>query len=288
MTGAASGEVAAVRVAPHLRFGIAPPNSGPFGDPRAAAELARLAEEAGWDGYFSWDGFPIRPQPPAAHDPWVILSAVAAATDRIRIGSCIAVVPRYKPHLLARTLASLDVLSNGRLILGVGIGDGAASFEALGGDGDARVRAEKLDEALEIITRLWPGQELTHQGRHYFLDKVALTARPMQQPRIPIWVGGDSVAAVRRAARWDGWIGPDKSPLDATVEDLGAVRRRLENEGAEPAVEVAWAGTTGNRRESVAAYRRAGATWWMEVAVGSRDAVLTRVAEGPPTGLDDR
>ena len=270
-----------------LRFGIAPPNSGAFGDPRAAAELALLAEDAGWDGYFSWDGLPIRPQPPAAYDPWVILSAVAVATERIRIGSCIAVVPRYKPHLLARTLASLDVLSNGRLILGVGIGDGAASFEAFGESGDARVRAEKLDEALEIITRLWSGQELTHRGKHFVLEKVALTARPMQQPRIPIWVGGDCVSALRRAARWDGWIGPDKTPLRATADDAGAVRQRLKDEGADDRVEVAWGGRTGSSRESVAAYWRAGATWWMEVAVGSREEVLARVAAGPPTSLDD-
>lgn len=280
--------LAMAEAAPPLRFGIAPPNAGAFGDPRAAAELAMLAEDAGWDGYFSWDGLPVRPQPPAAHDPWVILSAVAVATERMRIGSCIAVVPRYKPHLLARTLASLDVLSNGRLILGVGIGDGPSSFEAFGESGDPRVRAEKLDEALEIITALWSGEELTHRGNHYAVDGVALTARPIQQPRIPIWVGGDSVGALRRAARWDGWIGPDQDPLNATAEDAAAVRRQLESEGADDGIELAWGGRTSSNRDSVAAYRRAGATWWIEVAVGSRDDVMARVAAGPPTSVDHK
>ena len=265
-----------------LRFAVAPPNSGPFGDPRAAADLAVVAERAGWDGYFSWDGLPVGPDPLPSHDPWVILASVAAATSRIRIGTCIAVVPRYKPQLLARTLVSLDVLSEGRLILGVGIGDGGAGFDVFGEPGDARTRAERLDEALEIITQLWSGQEVTYRGKHFLVDKFTLPAQPIQRPRIPIWVGGDSAPALRRAARWDGWIGPDENPVEASVAQLVEVRERLTSAGARfGSFSVAWAGST-EAKQSAQQYAVAGATWWIEIALGTHEDVLARVAAGPP------
>lgn len=265
-----------------LRFAVAPPNSGAFGDPTAAAELARVAERAGWDAYFSWDGLPVGPNPPPNYDPWVILASVAAATSTIRIGTCVAVVPRYKPHLLARTLVTLDVLSHGRLILGVGIGDGAASFEAFGEPGDARTRAERLDESLEIITRLWSGPKVTFTGRHFSVADFALGAQPTQRPRIPIWVGGDSAPALRRAARWDGWIGPDDNPAEAGVSELIDVRDRLAGAGAAlGSFSIAWAGKT-EPRQSTQEYADAGATWWIEIGVGPPDDVLRRVEAGPP------
>lgn len=271
-----------------MQFGITVSNAGAFGDPRAGIELAVAAEKAGWDGFFTWDALPARPEPPPAYDPWVILSSIAALTERIRIGTCITVVPRYRVHLLARTLATLDVLSEGRLIFGVGIGDGPSSFDAFGEQSDARVRAEKLDEALEIMTRLWTGEEVTHRGQHFVVEKFALTASPKQQPRIPIWVGGDSPGAMRRAASWDGWIGPSANPLAGTPEDAVVVRRRLSAEGAPPAnFDLAWAGTTsGSDDDRVVPYQRAGANWWIEVLFGSRDDVMRRVTAGPPrTGL---
>lgn len=92
---------------PPLRFGIAPPNWGVFGNPHHAAELASVAERAGWHGYFTWDGLPVKDNPPPIYDPWVILASVAAATELIRIGTCVAVVPRYKPHLLAMRVLQL-------------------------------------------------------------------------------------------------------------------------------------------------------------------------------------
>lgn len=269
-----------------LRFGIAPPNWGPFGAPRDAADLAVVAEKAGWDGYFTWDALIVKENPPPTFDPWVILSAVVMATERIRIGTCVAVLPRYKPHLLAMTLASLDVLSGGRLTLGVGIGDGSVrrNFEAFGEPGDLRIRAEKLDEALEIITRLWSGEKVNHRGKHHIVEDFALTAVPVQQPRIPIWVGGDSPPALRRAARWDGWIGPDDNPLKTTPDDVTVVCGRIREAGGSPrSIDIAWAGKTElGDGEQIEAYHRAGATWWIEVLLGTRQEVLSRVADGPP------
>ncbi len=138
-------------------------------------------------------------------------------------------LPRYKPpQLLAMTLASLDALSEGRLTLGVGIGFFADEFEVFGEAGEARVRAEKLDEGLEVITRLWSGDEVNHQGSHFEVHDVVVDPLPVQQPRIPIWVGGDSAPTLRRAARWDGWIGPTEPWKDTwTPEDLVSSVRRL-------------------------------------------------------------
>jgi alkanesulfonate monooxygenase SsuD/methylene tetrahydromethanopterin reductase-like flavin-dependent oxidoreductase (luciferase family) len=118
-------------------------------------------------------------------------------------GGSVAASPWYllPPHVLARTLATLEVLSGGRLSLGGGIVDGSTSYEALGEPGDARIRAQKLDEALDVITRLWSGEPVTHHGHHYVVDGFALTAVPLQRPRIPIWVGGDSRPATWRMSR---------------------------------------------------------------------------------------
>jgi alkanesulfonate monooxygenase SsuD/methylene tetrahydromethanopterin reductase-like flavin-dependent oxidoreductase (luciferase family) len=151
--------------------------------------------------------------------------------------------------------------------------------EAFGEPGDARIRAERLDEALEVITRLWSGDEVTHHGKHYTVDGYALTALPLQRPRIPIWVGGDSPAAMRRAARWDGWIGPDEDLLSGTPEEVAAVRQRLGRAGASmPSFEIAWAGKTEPGHDgALTAYQRAGATWWIEMAIGSREDILARV-----------
>lgn len=267
-----------------MKYAIAPSNAGRFGDPRAAAELARTAEEAGWDGYFIWDALPVGPDSPPAYDPWVTLGAIATVTEVMRIGTCIAVVPRYRPQLLARTLATLDVLSNGRMIFGVGLGDGPGSFDAFGEDGAALSRAEKLDEALEIITRLWSGEEVNHRGDHFVVEGFSLTATPAQRPRIPIWVGGDSRGALRRAARWDGWIGPSENPMAASLEDaVGTIGRLRENGAQKDSFDVAWAGMAqGNESGRVVPYGEAGATWWIEMMGGSREEVLARVASGPP------
>lgn len=270
-----------------MRFGVAVANWGPFGDPRRAAELARMAEEAGWDGYFTWDGLLTGDDPTPNYDPWVILAAVAMATERIRIGTCVAVIPRYRPHLLAMTVASLDVLSGGRMILGVGLGDGTVrrNFEAFGEPAANATRAEKLDEGLEVITRLWTGEKVTHYGKHYVVADFALRAVPLQQPRVPIWVGGDSPAALRRASQWDGWIGPDADPFNTAPGDVTRVRGEIEGIRSSPSLlDIAWSGQSAPEDQGrIGAFGRAGATWWIEILLGDVETTHWRVAQGPPS-----
>ena len=250
---------------------------------RVVGELARAAEVAGWDGYFTWDALLVGASPPPTYDPFMSLALASVATTRIRIGTCILVAPRYAPHLLAMRMANLDVLSGGRVILGVGIGDQAATFEAFGAPGSARVRAEQLDEVLDIVHRLWTGERVVHAGTHFTVDGFTLNPTPVQRPRIPIWVGGDSPGALARASRWDGWIGPDDDPFTATVADLAAVRASISSQRSPAAsFDLAWAGPTGTdpgqRPQDMAI---AGATWLITPAVGDCDTVFRRVADGP-------
>lgn len=266
-----------------LRHGIAVPNWDLGSNPGVIGELARAAETAGWDGYFTWDALFVRASPPPTYDPFMSLALAAVATTRIRIGTCILVAPRYDPHLLALRMANLDVLSGGRVILGVGIGDKAATFEAFGEAGSARVRAEKLDETLDIVHRLWTGERVVHAGKHFTVDGFTLNPTPVQRPRIPIWIGGDSPGALARAARWDGWIGPDDDPFNKTIADMVAVRTSIGLQRSPAAsFDLAWAGPTGGdpgqRPQDMA---NAGATWLITPATGDRDAIFRQATDGP-------
>jgi alkanesulfonate monooxygenase SsuD/methylene tetrahydromethanopterin reductase-like flavin-dependent oxidoreductase (luciferase family) len=200
-------------------------------EPRLVADLAVLAELRGWDGFFVWDHINNAGAVPgtiATHDPWIALAAIAAATERIRIGPMITPLPRRRPWKVAREAVTLDHLSGGRLILGVGLGfPPEAEFEAFGEETDPRVRAEKLDEALAIITGLWTGEPVSFEGQHYRVRDVRFLPRPVQEPRIPIWVAGmwPTRRPFRRAARFDGAapIHADLSPLTpAEVADICA------------------------------------------------------------------
>ena len=275
--------------APRLKFAVCCPNTERFGNPRDAAALARTAEETGWEGFLTWDSlFFWRDGVSSVYDPWVVLSAVSAATESIRIGTCVAIVPRYKPQTLATTVSSLDVLSEGRMTLGVGIGFFADEFEVFGESGNPRVRGEMLDESLDVVTRLWSGDEVNHKGTHYEVAGVAIDLNLVQKPRVPIWVGGDSPAALRRAARWDGWIGPaDPWGKEWTPDDLASFRETIETErDTDQPYDIAWADVSQpDDGEKVESYRQAGATWWVELidwGRGSYNEAFDRVAAGPP------
>lgn len=157
------------------------------------AELAAEAEQAGWDGIFLEDYIVYQGRTGTrAYDPWVTMAAMAVATSRVRIGTSVTPLPRRRPWKLASEAVTLDHLSGGRFVLGVGSGDVSdQGFGATGETADAAIRSQRLDEGLEIVTRLWAGETVTFHGRHYQVDGLALSPRPVQVPRIPVWVGGD-------------------------------------------------------------------------------------------------
>src|SRR5947209_17503121 len=148
-----------------MRFGVTVPNFGPYFQPRTLAALAAEAEAAGWDGFFLWDHVLFGDMP--AVDPWVALSAIALATERIRLGPLVTPLPRRRPVKLARETVSLDHLSGGRLILGAGNGVLSWELDDLDEEADLRTRAAMLDEALAVLTGLWSGRPFSHQGAHY-------------------------------------------------------------------------------------------------------------------------
>ncbi|HLK46364.1 MAG TPA: LLM class flavin-dependent oxidoreductase, partial [Acidimicrobiales bacterium] len=137
-----------------MRFGLLAANVGSYSDPRNVVRLAQVAESAGWEALLIWDHLGFVWGPPAA-DPWVTLAAVAASTTTLRIGTGITPVPRRRPHVLAHHVATLDMLSGGRVVFGAGLGGIVSEFESFGEDAAPTVRAERLDEGLDVLRRLW-------------------------------------------------------------------------------------------------------------------------------------
>jgi len=274
-----------------MHFGLDVANLGVTADARRVVDLAVAAEAAGWEGLFLWDSWGFAWEMPSG-DPWVTLAAVAQATTTLRLGTVITPLPRRRPHMVAFTLATLDLLSNGRMVFGAGLGGVPEEFSAFGADADAKVRAAMLDEALDVVARLLNGERVNHQGRFYTLKDVELDPRGQQSPRIPIWIGATSGNALRRAARWDGWA-------IYTVDEKGAVERgpnqvasflaTIQQARREAGVEqqpydVVVTGATSSG-ETVEAYQAIGATWWLETLHGHRlpfDALMARVVAGPP------
>lgn len=166
------------------------PNFGDFAHPGHLLDLARRAEAAGWEGFFLWDHVYAGDWAGPVIDPWVTLGAVAQVTERIALGTMVTPLPRRRPTTLARQTVTLDHLSGGRLVLGVGIGwPPDLDFANLGDSGDNRVRAAQLDEGLKVLTGLWSGERFSFSGEHYRVTDARFVPPPVQQPRIPIWVG---------------------------------------------------------------------------------------------------
>lgn len=272
-----------------MRYGINVATLGDYANPKPVVELAQAAEAAGWDGIFVWDHLAFAWGVPSG-DPWIILAAVAQATTRLKLGSAVTPVPRRRPHGLANTVATLDQLSSGRVIFGAGLGGVPQEFTAFGEEGDDRIRAERLDEGLGVLDHLWSGKAVTHQGNHFKVEDVTLSPLPVQRPRVPIWIGGESRAAHRRAARWDGWIGAgdnEKCEMIVSPEETAEKVAYIQQHRTDSSpFDIALTGiTTADQGAMVQEYGTAGVTWWLESLHGFRgsfDDLMARVRFGPP------
>jgi alkanesulfonate monooxygenase SsuD/methylene tetrahydromethanopterin reductase-like flavin-dependent oxidoreductase (luciferase family) len=178
------------------------------------------------------------------------------------------------------------------MIFGAGLGGVTEEFTAFGEPGAAKERAAMLDEGLTVLDRLWSGQKVMHHGQYYAVENVSLAPLPFQRPRIPIWIGGESAPALRRAARWDGWLAPTTSPDGTPIMDkdpgriaemVAEIRR---HRTTDTPFAVAVDGYSDPDDPTLPhAYEAAGATWWLESIHGMRgslDEMIARVEAGPP------
>jgi alkanesulfonate monooxygenase SsuD/methylene tetrahydromethanopterin reductase-like flavin-dependent oxidoreductase (luciferase family) len=275
--------------ATEIRYGVVLPG----GTAVEQLDLAMLAEQAGWDGVFAWE---------AAYgvDAWSLLTAIAGRTERVRLGTMLTPLPWRRPWKVASQVATLDQLSGGRAILAVGVGAVDTELPDTAETTDLRVRAEQLDEGIDLIRALWDGHTSYH-GQHYryLTGRMDLTmaARPVQE-RIPMWVVGvwPKPRSLRRALRCDGIIPQYQlEGREAESGDARAVRAWLIDHGAGPGMDIVADGETPADAPEMAAaqvagWAQAGCTWWLETRWGVPETLPVRMAQmrerlaaGPPS-----
>jgi alkanesulfonate monooxygenase SsuD/methylene tetrahydromethanopterin reductase-like flavin-dependent oxidoreductase (luciferase family) len=234
-------------------------------------------------------------------DPWMLLTAAALATTRIKLGPLVTPVARRRPQQLARQVSTLDNLSGGRVIFGAGLGGPIEDeYGSFGEPTDPRLLAERLDEGLGLLDRYWSGESVTHDGRHFHAQDVSLLPTPVQRPRVPIWIGGywPHRRPMRRAARWDGAVPMFESathgrvPPKAEVRELVAYLSSHRDGDSDRPFEVVLGGPSptdaGAARGLLGPLVEAGATVWderrpIDEEINRVDLVLRRVEAGPPT-----
>ena len=277
-----------------MKYGFALPG----GSAPQQLELAVLAEQHGWDGVFVWE---------AAYgvDAWTLLAAMAARTERVKLGTMLTPLPWRRPWKVASQVVTLDQLSNGRAILAVGLG---AIDNFLGNTGeelDRKTRAAMMDEGIDLIKGLWRG-ELTYSGEHYRVDlsnrtDLAETAQPVQA-NIPIWVVGawPRAKSMTRVLRCDGVLPNvirDGRLASTEPDDIrGMLSWLRERGGAGAGFDFVVEGETEaanaeQARAKISPLAEAGATWWLEtrweMPLGSEERladVRQRIEAGPPRG----
>ncbi len=270
----------------------------PGGDVQSIPDLTAEAEAAGWDGVFIPDCISIEtPTHPASawFDPWILLALMAARTQRVRLGTMLTPVSRRRPWKLARELVTLDHLSNGRMVLPVGLGaaEDDAGFYKVGEEMSLKGRARLLDEGLDILDGLWRGQPLYYRGEHYRIEGMTLLPPPVQ--RIPIWVVGawPRQKSMQRALRRDGIMPTKKDGSNSamTPADVQAMHAYIaENRSAAAPFDIVIEGETPGSDPAqaaavVRAWEEAGATWWLESMWGdgvTEADVRLRIQQGPP------
>jgi alkanesulfonate monooxygenase SsuD/methylene tetrahydromethanopterin reductase-like flavin-dependent oxidoreductase (luciferase family) len=260
--GALIVEAGTTQPGPAVRSGLSLPLFDELSDPLAVARLAADAEAAGWHGFFVWDHLRWEAPVRRVADSWITLAAIADATERIRLGPMVTPLPRRRPVKVARETATLDVLSGGRLTLGVGIGEDrfGREFSKTGEQLDGRARGQMLDEALEILTAAWSGEPVHHQGDHYTVDGVEFLPRPVQRPGVPVWIAGfrGNARPIRRAARYDGFFPVNLEHPDELAEVVATVTELRQDSSAPYDFVVSL--PVGVDPDP---WEQTGATWWL-------------------------
>ena len=251
---------------------------------------AVAAERAGWDGVFVWE---------AAYgvDAWALLAAIAARTERVRLGTMLTPLPWRRPWKVASQVVTLDQVSKGRATLAIGLGAVSTDLPDTGEEVDLRTRAAMMDEGIDLIRELWAGRqdfEGTFYRYHCGRDDLVRVGRPVQEP-IPIWVVGvwPRPKSMRRALRCDGIL-PQYGSDGGGPEQLRELRAWLEAAGVGPHYDLISEGETPPDRqraaEIVQPWAEAGATWWMETRWAMpHDSdermreVEERITAGPPS-----
>ena len=231
---------------------------------------AQLAEASGFDACFfgehhqDKDGF--------LPSPLIVATAVAAQTRRLHVGTSVILLPLHHPVQVAEDVITLDVVSKGRVILGVGIGYQAADFRAFAVPMEHRVAL--FEEGVEIIRKCWSGEPFSFHGAHYTLEDVQIRPRPFQTPAPPLWIGASVPAAARRAGRLgDAFVATPSTDLESTVRLIDAYRRAALQAGRQPKVVLmrdAWVAQT---------YSEAAAVYGPEVMTAYRYYWQNRLAE---------
>ena len=274
-----------------MKFGIVYPRP----DPAGALEAAEAAEKAGWDAFFTWEA-------PWGMDPWVTLGAAAARTSKIRLGTMLTPLAIRQPWKLASETATLDALSGGRAVLSAGLGAVNTGFAEFSLPTDLKIRAERLDECMDILDGLWQAMPFAYEGKHYRISEQSFIAapRPVQEregrAHVPVWMVGawNRPKSMLRVLRCDGILpnvfdeeGKHRRAMPADVREISAWLEAHSPAGRK--IDIIVEGSTpGSDRaaqdELVGPYAAAGATWWVEAMwqVEKPAELLSRIRQGPP------
>jgi alkanesulfonate monooxygenase SsuD/methylene tetrahydromethanopterin reductase-like flavin-dependent oxidoreductase (luciferase family) len=274
-----------------MKFGIYAPNFGnTFGNPKLITKLAIESEKSGWHGFFLWDHIVNTEGFPDTVDPFIALTSVAENTEKIHIGTTVTPLPRRRPWKLARETVTLDILSEGRLILGIGLG-GPSEFSIMNEETNLRIMAEMADEQLEILNGLWSGEDFSYTGKYYKIDKVKFLPRPVQRPKIKMWGAGTwpKKGPFKRAAKLDGVIPLSvdyRNPL--TPDDYRNMIEYMKKHGLRypfDIVEISFDATRSNdKKRSIQDFQDAGVNWWLELVSdwnGSYKKIKDIITQGP-------